>query len=536
MDEGERKSFEERSKALRVELKVWEKDFQNNNEGRKALREDIKANPDIASKYKEFNRVRDILSGKISHIPPPAPKPTPRKRRHEEDQDETPQKRAHVDRTPSKNTILPWDIDPYHSPSVMRNLFATPSKKTAIGPTPQKDGQVLGLFDLDPDSAADSPSTAPGVFGKTTGTEATPRKHGHGMAPVSSRAIMYSNTPSSKRTLLFSTPLKNRIANGQGSTTPSSVSKLHFSTPSFLRRDSQRVRMSALDEDEEGPPDSPEIIRGPRRPMIKSLSSMLAGLRKMEEDAVEDDLDALREMEAETANPSKPTSKPKSKPQLTAPPISSTTASTSNLSTEEPLPEDTILVQESQPQELLGGFDDEAMYDSEPEEATEAPTRTYKKRGQKRTTRRVNLKPNRTKPSEPMLSTNYHNVSESEDELALPHTRLETIPETQLDDEFPPPDDDEFSHPDEFPLDGRNFDSDSASEYTASEGGTRYRRPDQDKTKKKNREANKEGKVKKAARKIKATAGSLQNYKRLKLRNSGAKGGPGVGSRFRRRK
>lgn len=47
MDEGERKSFEERSKVLRVELKVWEKDFQNNNEGRKASREDIKANPDI---------------------------------------------------------------------------------------------------------------------------------------------------------------------------------------------------------------------------------------------------------------------------------------------------------------------------------------------------------------------------------------------------------------------------------------------------------------------------------------------------------
>ncbi|KAF7853785.1 uncharacterized protein EAF02_011775 [Botrytis sinoallii] len=519
MDEGERISFEERSKALRVELKVWEKDFQNNNEGRKASREDIKANPDIASKYKEFNRVRDILSGKISHIPPPAPKPTPRKRRHGEDQDETPQKRAHIDKTPSKNTILPWDVDPYHSPSVMRNLFATPSKKTAIGPTPQKDGQVLGLFDLDPDSAADSPSTAPGVFGKTAGIEVTPRKHGHGMTPVSSRAIMHNNTPSSRRTLLFSTPLKNKIANAQGSTTPSSVSKLHFSTPSFLRRDSQRIRMPALDENEEGPPDSPEIIRGPRKPMIKSLSSMLAGLRKMEEDAAEDDLEALREMEAETSKPSKPTSKPQSNPQLTAPPISSTSASSSKPPTEEPLPEDTILVKDSQPQELLGGFDDEAMYDSEPEEATEAPKRTYKKRGQKRTTRRVNLKPN-----------------QSEDELALPHTRLETIPETQLDDEFPPPDNDEFPHPDEFPLDGRNFDSDSASEYTASEGGTRYRRPDQDKTKKKNLEANREGKVKKAARKIKATAGSLQNYKRLKLRNSGAKGGPGVGSKFRRRK
>ncbi|ESZ94109.1 hypothetical protein SBOR_5529 [Sclerotinia borealis F-4128] len=529
MDEEERKSLEERSKVLRIELKVWEKDFQNKNEGHKASREDIKGNPDIASKYKEFNRVRDILSGKISHIPPPAFKPTPRKRRHEENQNETPQKRLQVDSTPSKNKILPWDVDPYHSPSVMRNLFATPSKKTAIGPTPQKDGQVLGLFDLDPDSAVESPSTALGT-GNPGIPQATPRKQG--MTPGSTRAIMHSNTPSSRRTLLFSTPLKNKSANGQGSTTPSSVSKLHFNTPSFLRRDSQRIRMPAVDENEEGLPDSPEVIRGPRKPMIKSLSSMLAGLRKMEEDAMDDDLEALNEMEAELFNPSKPALKPKPKSLSAAP----SDTLPSKPSTEAPLPEDTILIKDSQPQELLGGFDDEAMYDSEPEETTNAPTRSYKKKGQKRTTRRVNLKPNRTKPSQPTSSTKNHNASESEDELAIPHNHLETIPETQLDDEFPPLGDDESPQPDEFPPDGRNFDSDSASEYTASEGGTRYRRPDQDKTKKKNREINKEGRVKTAARKIKATAGSLQNYKRLKLRNSGAKGGPGIGSRFRRKK
>lgn len=481
-----------------------------------------------ASKYKEFNRVRDTLSGKISHLPPPAAKRTPRKRRYQESQNETPPKRLHVDKTPLKNTMLPWDVDPYHSPSIMRNLFATPSKKTAIGPTPQKDGQVLGLFDLDPDSAVDSPITASGTR-KLAATQATPRKNG--LTPGSTRAIMHSNTPSSRRTLLFSTPLKNKAANGQGSATPSSVSKLHFNTPSFLRRDGQRVRMPPLDENDEGPPDSPEMIRGPRKPMIKSLSSMLAGLRKMEEDAADDDLEALNEMEAEIANPPKPA--PKSNPKAQT--ISSD-GPVKEPSTEFIIPEDTVLVQESQTQELLGGFDDEAMFDSEPEGSTAAPTKTYKKRGQKRTTRRVNLKPNCTKPSKRTPSDKHHDVSESEDELALPHTHLEAIPETQLDDDFPSLQDKEPYQPDEFPPDGRNFDSDSASEYTASEGGTRYRRPDQDKTKKKNREANKEGRVKLAARKIKATAGSLQNYKRLKLRNSGAKGGSGVGSKFRRKK
>jgi hypothetical protein len=38
----------------------------------------------------------------------------------------------------------------------------------------------------------------------------------------------------------------------------------------------------------------------------------------------------------------------------------------------------------------------------------------------------------------------------------------------------------------------------------------------------------------KAARKVKAMA--HQNFKRLKLRNSGAKGGPAHNSRFRRKK
>lgn len=44
----------------------------------------------------------------------------------------------------------------------------------------------------------------------------------------------------------------------------------------------------------------------------------------------------------------------------------------------------------------------------------------------------------------------------------------------------------------------------------------------------------KEGRVHKAARKVNELAHA--NFKRLKLRNTGSKGGPGFGSRFRRRK
>ncbi|PQE32430.1 hypothetical protein CJF32_00001180 [Rutstroemia sp. NJR-2017a WRK4] len=507
MDEEEKKIWIERSKVLRAELKVWEKEFQSQNEGRKASREDIKKNPEIASKYKEYDKVRNILSGKVAPAQPTAPKSTPRKRKHDELHKATPQKRLQVDKTPSKGSMQPWDVDPYYSPSIMRNLFATPQKKTAIGPTPQKDGQVLGLFDLEEDSPADTPSMAAGT-GKAAPTQATPRKQ---KSPDESRAL-HSRTPSSRKQSTlnpFTTPSKNRILDTtQGTQTPSSISKLHFSTPSFLRRDSQRIQMPSIDETSEGGPPSPEMIRVPRKPIIRGLSSMLAGLRKMEDDAADEDLEALREMEMEMENGPKPKPKPPSKPSDTSPPS--------------PPPPSEILVKDSQPNFPLGAFDDEAQYDTEPEEQqnpTQPIRKPYKKKGQKRTTRRVNLRPTRSKPVPAPTTTPLHEASSSEDELS--HSVPDLIPEIQLIPETQLPEEEE---------EGRNYASDSASSYTASEGGTRYRRPDQEK----NRSLNKEGKVKSAARKVKASA--HQNFKRLKLRNSGMKGGPGVGSRFRRRK
>lgn len=43
--------FQEYANALRQELKSWEKGFAANNEGRKAGREDIKANAGIGTFY-----------------------------------------------------------------------------------------------------------------------------------------------------------------------------------------------------------------------------------------------------------------------------------------------------------------------------------------------------------------------------------------------------------------------------------------------------------------------------------------------------
>jgi len=508
MTDEEREELSRQSTSLRLELKAWEKTFAAANNGKKASRDDIKNNPEIgilpvpassanrctnshlAQKYKDYNKLRDLLSGKISKEPPP--RQSSRKRKKEAEPLQVVSKRQHVMKTPSKTSPKPWEVDPYESPTV-RNLF-TPSKRTVIGPTPQRDGQVLGIFDL-LQEAGTTPTRAADAVGTQTSIQATPRK-----SPGDATLFLkHSRTPASsgKRYMLdkFATPLKSLNPNGQGGT-PSSVSKLHFSTPSFLRRDSHRPLMPVVKENEEITELSPQMVRVPRKPLVRGLSSMLASLRKMEEDALDEDLEALHEMENEEAGISNP-----------APKVTVTAA------------QEAVLVEDSQPGFPLGGFDDEAMFDSDPEEVKNPtlgrdgqPLKVYKKKGQKRTTRRVKMKPSRSKPAP---QPTERSQDDSEDEL----TRAdEEVPETQVDQSA------DFA-------DARNFDSDSQSEYTASEGGTRYRRPDQSKKKKM---MTKDGKIRTVARKV--TAVAHQNFKRLKLLNSGAKGGVAHNSRFRRKK
>jgi len=395
--------------------------------------------------------------------------------------------------------VQPWEVDPYDTPSHVRSLF-TPSKK-ALGPTPQKDGVVLGLFDLLEPPTPSVNKSVPSYDAENTSraTESTPRKskedfferHKHSRTPASS----------SKRNFLdaFATPLKNKDFNAQ---TPSTVSKLHFSTPSFLRRDSQRISQASISQEGElGMDISPQAIRVPRKPFARGLSSILAGLRKIEEEAHDDDLEALHEMEAEEAamaGASKPL--PKAASLV-------------------PLSKDMIQVEDSQQPHLLGGFDDEGGFDSAGEDnigPDGQPLRVYKKKGQKRTTRRTNLKPSRVKPG-----TKLDAVSEQHSDAD--HSPPPSIPETQLVDSNTCPGDQE--------LEGRNYDSSTESDWTESEGGTRTKRIGGSR---KDKRMNRDGKVKRAARKV--TAYANQNFKRLKLRNSGAKGGPGVGSRFRRKK
>ena len=244
--------------------------------------------------------------------------------------------------------------------------------------------------------------------------------------------------------------------------------------------------------DEDGQYMSPPApLRLPRKPLGRSLSSVVAGLRKLEEEKYEDEMDALREMEDET------------RPSDTAKPM--------NGASKAP-PE--ILEPDSQAPQLLGGFDDEALYDSPTEEVKGRdgqPLRVYKKKGQKRTTRRVNMKPTKTKRLHATVvgDNAKGNTKEAGDDD-------EVVPETQYDpskalDDLP--------------------DIDSDPDFAAS--GTEDEATEQTELKKATK-PKKEGKVQKVARKVNELAHA--NFKRLKLRNTGSKGGPGFGSRFRRRK
>lgn len=463
----------------------------------------------IAAKYKEYNKVRDYLSGKIPY--PPAisseASETPRKRKREiATIDVGSSKRQILSKTPSKTPskvgIQPWEVDPYDTPSHVRSLF-TPSKK-ALGPTPQKDGVVLGIFDiLDIPKSQEKDAIAGKKDGKTSQAVAsTPRKS---KQDVFERQRP-SRTPasSSKRHFLdaFATPLKNKDFNAH---TPSTVSKLHFNTPSFLRRDSQRISLgNDLQDGNGGLNLSPQAIRVPRKPIARGLSSILAGLRKIEEEAHDEDLEALRELEADEAAASSGASK--IKPLAKAIPI-----------------KEMVQVEDSQQPQLLGGFDDEAQFDSDPAEDNLGPNgeplKVYKKKGQKRTTRRVKIKPSRAKPQPLQPADDYPHGSDSD---ILPPGSPSAIPETQIiaDD----------NDPDSLNT-NRNYDSDTQSEWTESDGGTRRKRIGGSR---KDKKMNADGRVKRGARKV--TAFANQNFKRLKLRNTGSKGGPGVGSRFRRKR
>lgn len=563
MDEADRQRYETQSKELRVKLKDWELEFAKSHAGAKPTRDDIKANPKIASFSKRYHRLRDVLSGKTPHTQVDDDKQD-RKRKPQTIPSHTPSsKRFRPAETPSARQNTHAGLATPHggpaasataavTPSLSRKLFS-PAVPTSIGPTPQRDGRVLGLFDLLPfkDAEIDSPSRPKRAAKAPRAGDAvqeTPRR-GRTLDTGVGLPIDLDRTPSSRRLQqqqqkpqqtqqtprksVLSTPLKdtsNRVA--KTPSTSRSVSKLQFQTPAFLRR----IPMAKINENNEFA--SPEPIRLPRKPLVRGLSSIVADLRKTQEEQLDDELDALREMENQGA-PTGPAKKPSAAPpsEDRPPTASSRLAVGDNSHTE------TILAEDSQKQNLglLGGFDDEGMYDSEDGEQEGLdrdgkPLRVFKKKGQKRTTRKANMRPVMTR--RPPSAATPREPDQEEDGETIPETQFGTSAPARLGAD----DDADLLSGSEFA--GSDYDDDEdelardeprAAKKPAASSSSKKKAAPAAKQKKTDGGVDKpEGKVRKTARKVNELAHA--NFKRLKLRNSGAKGGQGFNSRFRRRR
>ncbi|KAM7204626.1 putative dna replication regulator sld2 protein [Rhypophila sp. PSN 637] len=570
MKDDDRSTYELRCNKLRAELKQWENDWAKTSGGKKPSREDIKQNREISNKYKEYNNLRDTLAGKIKPtktLPSAARQEETiakqeQQRKRKQDRDivlppsRTPQKRSKHAQTPLKSqTYADVELSAAVTPSLSRKLFSSPALPTSIDPTPQRDGRVLGLWDLI--SATPSRSTGDDATSSknTRQTNATPSKHNgipdNDNALATANANRLNRTPNSSRMNKFlldelpgmMTPIHKRDRNHQPTDkTPSSrsVSKLHFATPAFLRRST--APLPAVGENGEWKVDP---IKLPRKPHARGLSNMVASLRKLEEEALDDGLEVMREMEmeAEARESLAPGSKPIANVATAATGTGSdeaagadktdntTTTTTTTVQHDKIAPEE----EQRRPERplLLGGFDDENLYDSQEEQQLDRgqPLRVFKKKGQKRTTRKVNMKPSRVKRQPIAANGDDDDPSDSkddDDEVLVPETQFDStksghqeegnslLDEDAWGSEF---DDGDFGH-------DINDDDDS----TVKKRARLKKTPKQETVKDKEND----GIVKKTIRKVKATA--YANFKRLKLKNNGAKGGPGYNSKFRRRR
>ncbi|KAJ5220361.1 hypothetical protein N7468_009565 [Penicillium chermesinum] len=402
--------------ALRGELKVWEKQFLSDHQ-RKAGRDDIKQNRDIAAKYKEYGRLKNLEAALMRREKRAQdPEANSKKRKHTSSngpdsngpdrEGATPRKSAKgIFATPSnpRTKLQPWDVDPYDSPSTFRRLFSpsthrqnlpAPSPlKAAIGPTPQRDGKAFGLFDMLSESGGSAPTPSAKKQGETLAagfrTPSKPKTKIITAIPeeeeeeVSSKL---SRTPASSTKQfylanLFATPTTMRYAAMVEAedeketqvilptqTAPDETQRSNPSgTPSFLRRsNSGRYPPPGT----EGSALSPIASRKPRQFAGRGLSHLVQGLREMEEEKMEADLDMLREIEAEQ----------------------------------------------------------EAANFQVPESQSFEHGKPYKKKGQKRTTRRVIMRPVLTKPKPAEPAAPVVDDSSDDELAAVPETQVQEVP------------------------------------------------------------------------------------------------------------
>ncbi|KAK0658764.1 DNA replication regulator SLD2 [Lasiodiplodia hormozganensis] len=480
--------YAEQCTAIRVELKAWEKEFQSANAGRKAGRADIKAHPHIAAKYKEYQRLRDILDGKSK----PQPVPASPKRKADPSACQTPTKKVKVTKVYEDSELREPRDDMLHlSPT---KLFSPAAHE--LGPTPQKDGIVLGLFDLLPTESPVKKRTVLGDITANAHLQTPQKKRKADVEEDEENELVWSGkmarmgrTPVSegKRHFLdqFATPQKRRREHEE--TTPSSRGQA--TTPVFLRRNFRPM------------PSLAESTSLPRKPRLfnRTLSTILQERRKEKEDDARQEAEARRqaELEAEAA-------------QADEDPDDDEEAAMREMEGESaaaPVPPrapSTVLVEDSQFDMKLGA-DGENYSDSEPSEGeNEQPRRVWKKKGAKRQTRRSNMRPVRTKPQPQQPS---HTTLDSGDESDA------TVAETQ-------PANEDFNDSDATAVEDDDYESEHSPK-KRKVGSSSKKQPTKAAASKQETGEKKENVVKKAARKISAQAHA--NFCRLKIKNKNSK-------------
>ncbi|RAK91955.1 hypothetical protein BO79DRAFT_189816 [Aspergillus costaricaensis CBS 115574] len=545
------------SANLRAELKEWERAFADANGGRKAERSDIKKVPEIAAKYKEYYRLKALETSSSTDENPVQLEERPKKRPHTSPNGpstsltaSTPRKAskgaAAAFETPSKSrpvaTSHPSEVDPYDSPSVLRRLFSPSTHqtplKTAIGPTPQRDGKALGLFDLLSESGGSTATpSATRIASLRDNAVQTPSRRRKQLDTIAEEGeedeheVEDDNSPRGARTpassgkkwmlsTLFATPTTWRYAmmenENQGPRYPAYIRTNDTAsnpteeqpgpnaeeTPSFLRRaPATRYNPNTHPGDDGGL--SPIAVR--KRPQFvgKGLSALVQGLRDMEEEQMQNDMDILHEIEAEQ-------------------------------------------LQQQQAGEDIADSQTQQQYPPTEE------SRPFKKKGQKRTTRKVRMKPVTAKPkAEPQLpasddeedadadvvpetqhlnipGTEAHDIDD-EEELNSLHSYSGSEPDLDPDYDFDE-DEETLSKP---PARSKSFSErmKEAIEADKPQGRVKDQEVSDEKEKKRKEKTKEKTQTQPRARKVNPAAHA--NYRSLKLRNRGSKGR--YGGRFGRR-
>jgi len=348
---------------LRAQLKEWEKLFADTNSSRKPGKEDIKRNPEIAAKYKTYNHTRDVLDGKKNADSSRRPSPSVRKQKStplkhtEQDHGQSPRRSLFTTPRKAQHSLLdshPSILDPYDAPpaSVSPHPYVF---KNAVGPTPQRDGKCLGLFDLlsssrsipstrkrkadvldnqqNETNVAQTPSRkssmAKGDLLQHLGECSRGRRHTRTPASDGKKFLLsqFFATPNTTRFATIAeepedairqtrpdkTPLRSRILGNEGKD-GLQLGNGPETTPSYLKRttsfNQRLLTASSSNRQQTGSSSnlvfaSPSAVRtGPRMHQYKGrgLSEILRGLRQMEDHDDEDEMDALREIEGSERN------------------------------------------------------------------------------------------------------------------------------------------------------------------------------------------------------------------------------------------